>query len=595
MANILKNLGIIPNKEALQVVDMWRAAKDAKDTLGLSTDWRKFEDYCRNKQNETTEEEQPGSVTNVIFPIIASQVADLVDEPIGISVIGEEPSDQVFANDVEHILDWMLFQNRMFFKIDRHEWRRLKFGTAGWKVYYDPISKQVIIEPCSGVNLFPDPKIKERWHLQDGDFFAHAMYQPIPFLKRVYGEAANTLRPDRTASDDLAIFEFETNDETRDTMSNKARVIEMWTKEAKGRLRRRVVGNDNAVLYDSKKDNHGSFYEHGNYPFIVTDCYPLEGQIWGMGDAELLLPTQDIINELDDQIRLNARLMGNVQVVVGLASGINIKKWTAKAGLKIPARDPNAWQMVQPPTIPGYILDRRLQAMTEAEIVSGRPDIVEGRRSGVRAASAIQALQEAGNRRARHKKMGLQESMTDCLYFGVDYLKEFFTEEQAFRILNKSMEAQSGTPSYLWFKGSKLKEVPRLIPDGNEGALKVLLDKENREMTKDAKFDMRINLGAGLPHNKAFLYNALLDMTKEGIVTREEARTFLKDTLDWPVSNVMEPMGNNFGMGPVMPGGRSGLPPSPGQQMPGQADGESIPPEIMQALLAAGSGQGGVM
>ena len=591
---------------------MWQAAADAKDSLGLLDDWKTYEDYNRNKQNEISEEDQPGSVTNVIFPIIASQVADLVDEPTQISCIGEEPSDQFFATDLEHILDYFYYQNRMFFKIDRHEWRRLKFGTGGWKVYFDPIRKMVVFEPTSPVNIFPDPKIKEPWHLDEGDFFAHALYQPIPFLRRLYGSPANSLKPQKSSSDgyNLNIFDGEDADETRETLSNKARVIEMWTKEAGGILRRRVVGNDNVVLFDSKKDNNTSFYEHGKYPFIITPCYPIEGQVWGMGDSELLLPTQDLINDLDDQVRLNARLMGNIQVVVGIASGINIKKWTAKAGLKIPARDPNAWKMVQPPQIPHYILERRAQALQEAEIIAGRPDIVEGRRSGVRAASAIMALQEAGNRRARHKKMGLQESLTDALYFSVDYLKEFFTEEQAFRILGRSIEAQTGEPQYLWFKGSKLKQIPRLIPNTlKKGELKYLLDANNEQMTKDAKFDIRLNIGAGLPHNKAFLYNALLDMVKEGIVTREEARIFLKDTLDWPIANVSQPIGNNFGMGPVMPGGRpmmpgmsGAVPPpfppagmAPGGQMVPSDDGEGIPPEILNSLLAAGAGQGGVI
>ena len=40
-------------------------------------------------------------MTNIIFPIIESQVSDLVDQPLDISVIGEEPSDQEFAQDLK--------------------------------------------------------------------------------------------------------------------------------------------------------------------------------------------------------------------------------------------------------------------------------------------------------------------------------------------------------------------------------------------------------------------------------------------------------------------------------------------------------------
>lgn len=579
------------DKEGVKVVDMWGAAKDSRASLGLTDEWRTYEDYCRNNQNPAETDTDPGSVTNVIFPIIASQVADLVDEPLDTMVTGEEPSDEVFAKDVGHFLDWVIYKNKMFFKIDRHEWRRLKFGTAGWKIWFDPRTKLILIDPFNPVNFFPDPKIKEAMYLQEGDFMAHAVYTSIPALRRQYGNVANKLKPEKLSTGDLQIFDGEDADEARDVVSNKTRVIEMWTKDSQNRLRRQIIGGEGIVLYDNKKDNYTSFYEHGRYPFIVDTCYDVEGRIWGMGDAELLKPTQDLINDLDDQIRLNARLMGNVQMVVGLASGINIKKWVAKAGLRIPARDPNAWKMVQPPSLPSYITDRRLQALTEAEIISGRPDIVEGRRSGVRAASAIMALQESGQRRARHKKMALQESLGQCMEYCVDYLKEFYTEEQAFRIIGRSAEASGAPPSYVWFKGSKLKNIPKLIPDGVDGGLKVLLDKDGKEMTKDAKFDLRISIGAGLPHNKGFLFNALQDQVKEGIITREEARGFMKDVLDWPVANPSEPVGNNFGMGPVMPGGRSGMiPQGAGTQMPPQTDGVGIPPEILEQLMATVGG-----
>lgn len=587
-----KNVGVSKLDPAVrEVITKYEAARDAKETLGLTSDWRKYEDYCRNKQNEAVEEDDPGSVTNVIFPIIASQVADLVDEPMQITATGEEPSDQVFATDVEHILDWILFQNRMFVKLDRHEWRRLKLGCAGFKMFYDPVTSRIIFDPFSPVNFFPDPQVKEPWQLQQADFIAHANMQSILYLKRVHGSVAYPVKPQRS-QDNLNIFEGETNEETRAETSNKARVIELWTVGANNKLRRRLVGNE-TMIYDSKHDLRSSstFYDHGKYPFCFSQCYPLEGRLWGMGDAELLLPTQDLINDFDDQIRRNARLMGNIQVVVGLASGINIKKWTGKAGLKLPARDHTAWQTVQPPSIPDYIISRRIQGLNEAEIISGRPDVVEGRRSGVRAASAIMALQEAGSRRGRHKKMMLQETLTDGLYFCVDYLKQFYTEEQAFRILGKNMDDPTAPPNYLWFKGSKLKEIPRLVPDGLDGMLKPLLDKQSKPVTKDAKFDLRLSIGAGLPHNRTFLYNALMDMVKEGIMTREEARFFLKDSLDWPVANPSQPEGDNFGAGLITPGGRSM---GPGQ-MPGGQPVDMNTGALMNVIQSLLQSQGGAV
>lgn len=568
------------------VLDKYNGARDAKESLGLNAEWREYEDYCRNKQNNPETDEDPGSVTNVIFPVIASQVSDLVDEPLAISCIGEEPSDQVFSQDLEHILDWIEFKNRMFLKLDKFENRRLKFGTSGWKIYYDPLTHMIVIEPISPVNFFPDPKVKECWQLEEGDFVAHAIHQPIPYLRRKWGSVASGLESSHQ-DEELTIFEGETNEDTRQITANKARVVEIWTKDKNNTLRRRVVANEK-LLYDSKSDG-SSFYEHGRYPFVIIPCYSVEGRLWGMGEVELLKPTQDLINDLDDQIRMNARLMGNIQIVVGLSSGINIRKWTNKAGLKIPARDHDAWRMVQPPQIPEYILRRRVEAMREAEVISGRPDVTEGRRSGVRAASAIMALQEAGSRRARHKKMFLQDSLSRVFDFCIDYLKEFYTEEQAFRILGKSMGPDNPEPQYLWFKGSKLREVPKLIPDGI-GGLVPLLGEGGQEETKDAKFDVRVSVGAGLPHNQAFLYQAVIEMVKENIITREEARYFIKDQLDWPVANPGQPEGTNFGAG-LIPG-LGGAAPGMGLDA-SQFDVNSVPPQILQSLVASMGGMGG--
>lgn len=577
-------------KEVVDVIESYHSARDAKESLGLNAAWKKYEDYCRNNQNTPIEEDDPGSVTNVIFPIIASQVADLVDEPVDIMCVGEEPSDEVFSKDVGHLLDWVSFKNKMFTKMDRFEWRRLKFGSSVWKVHYDPFTQMIVIEPISPINFFPDPQVKEPWLLQEGDFHDHVRFQSIGHLKRAWGSVASKLEPMRTADADISIFDGETNDETTARTSRKALVIEHWNLEGRGMLRRRIVANE-TMLYDSKQ-KYNSIYDHGKYPFSFVQCYPLEGRLWGMGDAELLLPTQDLINDLDDQIRRNARLMGNMQIVVGLASGINIRKWIAKAGLKIPARDPEAWKAVDPKPMPEYIQARRIQAMQEAELISGRPDVTEGRRSGVRAASAIMALQEAGNRRARHKKLTLQDSMGSVYEFSIDYLKQFFTEEQAFRILGKPsapMGMKQQAPSYVWFRGSSLKNIPKLIP-GPDGNLIPLMGKEGKPETKDAKFDLRVSIGAGLPHNQAFLYQSMLDMKNAGIVTAEEARSFVKDVLDWPIADPMTPEGNNFGAGltdPNAPPGVNNLDEGEAADVAG-----AVPPQLLEQVLSTLGGGG---
>jgi hypothetical protein len=377
------------------------------------------------------------------------------------------------------------------------------------------------------------------------------------------------------------------------------------------------------------KDDKGarkSFYRRGKYPFVLVNCYRKKGRLWGKSDTEQLIPIQDMINDMDDQIRMNARLVGNIQTVVGIASGINVKKWTNKPGLKIPAKDHTAFKEVQPAPMPAYIPQRREAGFRESEIVSGRSDVLEGRRSGsLRAASAILALQEAGSRRANHKKLMLQQSFIEIIDMVLDYVKEFMTEEQAFDI------TENDQVDYLWYRGSDLNEIPYLTLnenwDPNDETLMTsryrpltetvedeLTGMTTEEMiTKEAEFDIDISLGAGMPNNKSFLYQAIVELNSEGLITREEGRETLKKVLNWPVIDPFNPVGtfNGRNLSPEQLAAANGtLPPDQSQgQAPGMTEEQyvdpaeqqmmiqqvlqSIPPEMLQEIL--GKVEGGVM
>ena len=82
------------------IMERYVAAYSAKQSLGLDELWSKCQDYWAGEVNLPESEEDPGSETNIIQPIIESQVADIVNGDIDILVKGLGPADQVFARDV---------------------------------------------------------------------------------------------------------------------------------------------------------------------------------------------------------------------------------------------------------------------------------------------------------------------------------------------------------------------------------------------------------------------------------------------------------------------------------------------------------------
>ena len=603
---------------AEQITMNFKEAYEHKTALGLMDDWAIYEDYWAGRVNETGGEDHPASNTNIIHPIIESQVADLVDQPLDILLKGLEPSDQRYAKNTQALIDWVWKKNNPELKLDKAERQRLKFGGSVIKVWFDPFAFNdrglPTFDPINPANFFPDPKIKDYLKMQDADFIIHAMPKSIKYLRQRFGEVAKMVEANAQYQYSPLIYEGSASDTSGESGKSQALLIEQWSRELNesDEWILRVIHMANGIILrdsfeDLKEEETGkisSYYENGKYPFVYIPCYSREGILWGMGDVGLLKPIQDMINDLDDQIRMNARLMGNIQIVVGIATGINLKKWTNKPGLKIPARDPNAWQIVKPPPIPNHIPGRRQEGFKEAEIISGRSDIVEGRSGGsLRAASAVISMQEAGLRRVNHKRLLAQAGYKMVVELLLDYIKEFYTEEMAFRITG--VEPTDTDNDFMWFKGSQLNNIPKLVPDygaptDDTGKLPLteLRDEQGNIMDKEAEFDIEVIVGTGLPNNKAFVYQATVELHREGILTNEEARLCLKELINWPVIDPMNPVGEYAGrnlspeqMAMLNQGGGGGMMGEPMIDDP-MIQEQNLPPEIMNQVASIMGGPG---
>jgi len=514
---------------AQEVNQQYQASYMDKEGLGLHSDWKKYEEYwLHGKERKKDKEVIP---TNIVKPNVESMVADLVMDPFEIMVKGWNRSDRAHAPRTQLALEWVWEKNKMAKKRDRFERMRCKFGGAVWKVYFDGQSAGVIgmpkIEPVNPANFFPDPKVKDPDKLHMADYIIHAVVRPLKYLKAVYGSKVNKIDA-QTPSMDPGIHD--SSGALQKVAGDKALVLERWSLEDNDKLRKVVVAQD-TVLYDSDDDEDAEekgYYRINRYPFVYVPCRHREGMLWGSSMVEDLIPTQKIMNELDHQMLTNARLTGNIQKVIGVNSGINPNIWTNEPNLNIPARDVDGFRVVEPPSMPPYINNRRVEARdVEAPNIAAREDIVQGRRPGsLRAASAIMALQQQGMKQAMHLKDLTKEGLNEVFTIITDYITEYWTEEQ---------EVGSELAS---FRGSDLQEIEILDEDDEP-----LLDEEGNPITRRAKFDISVNIGGGFVNNKAFLFQATLELAQYGLITVEEARSVLKMILSFPLIDPYDPVG----------------------------------------------------
>lgn len=609
--------------EAMRIQQLFNGAWLAKQNMRLHENWRRFDDYVHSRQGVQETADDPNSNTNIIKPIVDSQIADLVDKPQAVSAKGVELSDELYAIQTQHMMDFILDHNKFKQKLERAEHDRLELGTSVYKVYFDEdalggrgLPTYDVVDPA---NFFPDPKITAYTNLQDAEFIIHATWKPLSWFRRVFPKRGKYLQRQVNVLYDPKIYEGDNSDESDYTTSQRALLLEFYTRDDEGELYCLSVSQQ-IILQDTREED-GKLQRRDMYPFVVIPCYPQRGILWGQGDVELLIPTQDIINDLDDQIRINARLMGNPQIAFGIGAGrgFDPRKWTSTAGLRIPMRDVNSFRVVEGRPVSPDVINRREKAFQEADVISGRPDVTRGQQpSGVTAFRAIAALQQAGQKGTVHKKEMLKEGFRQVLQLLYDEMIEQWDEEMWVRI-------EGQMPDYKFYDPRKLREVDRLIPNEmadanmpNEPEHKVLEDESGKPMTRVAEFDLSITIGDGMPSDKAFVFDMITDLARmniEGkpVIFWREIREYLREEVGLPLRDEEEMTQEQQqmpGMGGQLPPGMApegmmppqgapmpqGMMPGPpqGQPMPqGPPQGlpQGIPPELLMQLMQQAQAQ----
>lgn len=553
---------------ALRVQDLFRASWTAKQNIQLHEKWRTFDDYLHSQQimpNGPNGPDDPCSNTNVIKPIIDSQISDLCEKPEAVTAKGEELSDDLYAVQAQQMLEYVIRKNKFKQKLELAEHDRLELGTSIYKVYFDEdalsgrgLPTYEIVNPA---NFFPDPKISAHFLLQEGEFIIHATWKALSWYRRKFKERGKYIVRQVNALYDPKIYAGDQADEADYVASQRALCLECYMRDEDGEMYCLTV-SQGVLLQDSRK--LGQKLQRRNlYPFVVIPCYLQRGILWGQGDVELLVPTQDLINDLDDQIRINARLMGNPQIVfgMGVGRGFNPSLWTSAPALRIPMRDQNAFRMVEAKEVSRDVPARREKAFQEADIISGRPDVTRGEQpSGVTAFRAIAALQQAGQKGVIHKKNMFKAGFKEVLELLYDEMITHWTDEMWIRVEGRE-------PDYKFYDPKVLTAIPQLIPNlmrgENSEELVPLLDEAGVMLTRDAEFDLDLSIGDGLPNDQAFMFQLLTDLAGvqlEGkpILFWKEFRDYLRDAVGVPLKDdeMMMQQGQPMGLQPsgVIPG-----------------------------------------
>lgn len=226
-----------------------------------------------------------------------------------------------------------------------------------------------------------------------------------------------------------------------------------------------IIGDQCVFCSEDYPEYQDGFYKHGKYPYVFRKCFPVKDSPCGFGYLDIMKYPQRDIDKLDQAIIKNTMMKAKPRWWVKKNADINkeaFADWDEEI-VEVGSGDlGSAVQQMDVDTIPS-IVETHLEAkIDELKEISGNRDFSQGSTaSGVTAASAIAALQEAGSKLSRDINKAMYRGSREEYYLEIELIRQFYTEPRTFRI-------DDGTGRYEYMDYSNVNIAPQDIttPEG---------------------------------------------------------------------------------------------------------------------------------
>ena len=457
LENIMDVIGTEQVAEATAILQKYKAGKAALDKRIVDNElWFRM-GHWKNYQNPMMEG-KPQPASGWLFNSIANKHADAMDNYPAPNVLPRAADDAQTAQVLSSILPVVLEQADYEQVYSDTWWRKLKQGTGVKGVFWDPEARggvgEIAIRPMNLLMLYWEPGVAD---IQASPhFFSLSMENTKQLENRwpqLKGHSASVL--------DVPRF---LHDGGLDT-TEKSVVVDWYYKkpDEAGRTRLHYCKFCNGVvLYASENDPalaDRGFYDHGKYPFVFDTLFVEEDSPAGFGYIDVMKDTQTAIDEMNAAMDENVKLSAKARYIIQDGAGINEKELAdfGKDIVHAAGRvTDETLRPLQTAGLAGNLITYRDARVAELKEISGNRDVSQGgTTSGLTAASAIAALQEAGSKLSRDMLKSAYRAFAKECYFIIDLMRQFYDESRVYRITG-----DSGQPEYVQFSGAMLQPQP---------------------------------------------------------------------------------------------------------------------------------------
>lgn len=375
-----------------------------------------------------------------LFNSLANKHADAMDNYPEPNVLPRAIDDSKDAEELSKIIPVILEQNS-FEKIYSDQWWvKLKSGLPVFGVFWDPSKENglgdISVKAIDILRIYWQPGITD---IQDSENVFYLYLMPNEKLKRLnlpYGGELKASRP-----------EVKRYIQEESVDDSECSLVVDWYYKKNGLLHLCKFCGD-AILFASENEPllyPKGYYEHGLYPFVLDPLFPQAGSIYAFSYLDIMKDPQVCIDRMNRLFLENAAVTSTQRYWAKRNSGVDLDEFCDLSQQIVTVESSDIESVVKPietKSLDGNVIALLQLKIEELKETSANRDFSQGAtNAGVTAASAIAALQEAGNKQSRDVQAGSYRAFTEICYLIIENIRQFYHEGRSFRITGTEPES----------------------------------------------------------------------------------------------------------------------------------------------------------
>lgn len=436
-------IGVKEVQEAASILTKYKDGKsNLENRIVEDEQWyklRHWEVIRRQRARNHPDEVRPEPTSAWLFNTLMNKHADANDNYPEPNVLPRERGDEADAKTLSSILPVILERNGFEQTYSDNWWEKLKHGTAVYGAFWNPALENglgdVDIRPIDLLNIFWEPGITD---IQKSRNLFIVDLMDTDLLEEMYPQFKGKLGGSVI---DVKQYIY---DDTVD-ITDKTLVVDRYYKvrSADGRtVLHYMKFCGDCLLYASENEEEYAFrgyYDHGEYPVVFDTLFPEKGTPVGFGYVAITKDPQLYIDKLSQSVLENAMMCAKPRFFAASSTGINEEEFLdwSKPIIHVEGSsldDARLKQLVMSPVSNVCVNLMQMKIDELKETASNRDVQSGGTASGVTAAAAIAALQEAGNKSSRDMISAAYRAYTKVNYLCIELIRQFYDETRTFRI-----------------------------------------------------------------------------------------------------------------------------------------------------------------